>query len=276
MFKMIRAAKSAPHRTRSYSRYRRLIADLLHEGHRTKSIYFSFEADITDFMAWRAETAAGGGDVCSVSAYVAACFARTIGDAPEIQAQKTLFGRRLVIFEDVDLGVTVEKTIEDDVIAWAQVIRACNRKSPMEIHRLLKRLKSVDVEAGQPWRAACKIMALPRFARRLIWRMFRYSPFLKKQYLGTAGISSLGMFSDGRVAPFPISPMTITLCVGSTDRTPVYIDGELAARDILTCTITVDHEVIDGAPATRFIARFRDKIANPAAMLGLETQTQAP
>jgi len=80
MFKTIRTAQTAPHRTRSYSRYRRLIADLLHEGHRTKSIYFSFEADITDFMTWRAEKAAAGGDACSVSAYVAACFAHTIGD----------------------------------------------------------------------------------------------------------------------------------------------------------------------------------------------------
>lgn len=265
MFKMIRAAKSAPHRTRSYSRYRLLIADLLHEGQRAKSIYFSFDADITDFMAARAQTAADGGEPCSVTAYVAACYAQTIGDDPEMQAQKTLFGRRLVIFDDVDIGFIIEKTIEGEVVPWARIIRACNRKPAMEIHAILKRLKTVAVEGGQPWRIASRLMALPRFARRLIWRAFRYSPFMKKQFLGTVGLTSLGMFTDGRFEIYPISPMTLTLSVGSIDRTPVYMDGQLAARDLITCTLTADHEIIDGGPAARFIARFKEKIANPVA-----------
>ena len=52
------------------------------------------------------------------------------------------------------------------------------------------------------------------------------------------------------------------------------VDGQIAARDRITLTLTVDHNVLDGAPAARFIARLRRRIADPSA-LGLPTTNEA-
>lgn len=263
MFRSLRSLRSAPHRSRTYSRYRLLIADLLHEGQRAKNIQFSFEADITSFLASRAVSKERDDEAISITAYVAACYAEAIGETPDVQAQKTLFGRQMIVFDDVDLAFTVERKIDGEDVAWAKVVRACNRKTAAEVHAILQRLKTVDVEAGKAWMMAKRFMALPWFVRRQVWRMFRYSPFLKKQYLGTAGLTSIGMFAQGRVKLFPISPLPITLAVGSVDRSPVVTDGEFAPRDLISLTLTVDHGVLDGAPAARFIARLQAKLARP-------------
>lgn len=45
--------------------------------------------------------------------------------------------------------------------------------------------------------------------------------------------------------------------VGGIGHRPVLVDGELENRDHLSLTISVDHDIIDGAPAARFVERFR-------------------
>ena len=40
-------------------------------------------------------------------------------------------------------------------------------------------------------------------------------------------------------------------------------------RDVLDLTVTIDHNVVDGAPATRFGADLRRRMERPTADLGL-------
>ena len=43
----------------------------------------------------------------------------------------------------------------------------------------------------------------------------RWNPQVKKEYSGTVGLTSIGMFGSGTVYPVPITPMTTTIGVGS-------------------------------------------------------------
>ena len=38
------------------------------------------------------------------------------------------------------------------------------------------------------------------------------------------------------------------------------VDGQIEAHDILSLTLSFDHDIIDGAPATRFSQRLKDLI----------------
>jgi pyruvate/2-oxoglutarate dehydrogenase complex dihydrolipoamide acyltransferase (E2) component len=57
---------------------------------------------------------------------------------------------------------------------------------------------------------------------------------------------------------------------GSTNRA-VLTDGRPESREYLPVTLSFDHSVIDGAPATRFATRFRH-LLETAAVLHQETE----
>lgn len=267
MLRLFKSAFSAPHRKVPFPMYRRLITDLLREGQRKNTIYEYFEADITDFMAWRVKTKAQGGETVSVTAFVSSCLAQCIGAEPALQAYRTGLGGKLIEFEDVDMAFSAEKAFEGETVLWAYIIRACNQKSAAEIEQSLDRMKTTPIEHTASWRLASRLAPLPAFLRRLTWLGPRYSPFLQKKYLGTVAVTSPGMFSKGRLIAVPISPMTLTLSIGSIDKQPAFQDGALVERDIITLLICADHDVVDGAPLARLIAKFRDKIADPKTAL---------
>jgi pyruvate/2-oxoglutarate dehydrogenase complex dihydrolipoamide acyltransferase (E2) component len=49
---------------------------------------------------------------------------------------------------------------------------------------------------------------------------------------------------------------------------PRYVDGQLRARGMLDLTISVDHEVVDGAPATCFAGRLAELVEQADGLLG--------
>lgn len=271
MFKLIKAIKSiqaAQHRKKPFPASRLLVTDVVHEGRRKNTVHEIFEADITDFMAWRSKTVENGDKAYSVTAFVSSCLAQAVGEQLEMQAYRSNFGKNLVIFDDVDIVFTVEKTVQGNAFPWTHTIRACNQKTTAELDAILKRVKTEQVEGTQRWRIASWLMKQPRIIRRLIWILPRYSPFFMKHFIGTVGVTSLGMFTNGNLAVVPITPMTLTLSIGSIDPKLVYQDGNLAQRETITLTLSADHDVIDGATLARFISVLREKIAAPDAFLG--------
>jgi pyruvate/2-oxoglutarate dehydrogenase complex dihydrolipoamide acyltransferase (E2) component len=52
----------------------------------------------------------------------------------------------------------------------------------------------------------------------------------------------------------------ICFALGSIIKKPEVVKDEIKIRELLEMTILIDHNVIDGAPAARFIARLSDII----------------
>jgi pyruvate/2-oxoglutarate dehydrogenase complex dihydrolipoamide acyltransferase (E2) component len=50
------------------------------------------------------------------------------------------------------------------------------------------------------------------------------------------------------------------ITVGGIATKPRYVDGQLQPCELLDLTISVDHEVVDGAPAARFARRLAQLI----------------
>jgi hypothetical protein len=49
----------------------------------------------------------------------------------------------------------------------------------------------------------------------------------------------------------------------------VLVDGRAANREYLSLTISVDHEVVDGAPAARFTRRLKELIESGYGLDGI-------
>jgi pyruvate dehydrogenase E2 component (dihydrolipoamide acetyltransferase) len=84
---------------------------------------------------------------------------------------------------------------------------------------------------------------------------------------GTFSISNLGMFGIKQFEAVINPPQGCILAVGAGEQRPVVKDGALAIATVMTCTLSVDHRVVDGAVGAEFLAAFKTLIEDPLSML---------
>lgn len=84
---------------------------------------------------------------------------------------------------------------------------------------------------------------------------------------GTFTVSNLGMYEVDAIHAIINPPHACVLGVGAARAAPVVVDGELRAGTLMTCTLSADHRVLDGAEGARFLAAVRGYLERPAAML---------
>ena len=83
---------------------------------------------------------------------------------------------------------------------------------------------------------------------------------------GTFSVSNLGMFGVREFAAIINPPQGCILAVGAGEKRPVVKDGALAVATVMSCTLAVDHRVVDGALGAEFLAAFKKLIEYPPAM----------
>jgi pyruvate dehydrogenase E2 component (dihydrolipoamide acetyltransferase) len=84
---------------------------------------------------------------------------------------------------------------------------------------------------------------------------------------GSFSLSNLGMFGIKDFAAIINPPQGCILAVGAGEQRPVVKNGALATATVMSCTLSVDHRVVDGAIGAEFMAAFKKLIENPLAML---------
>lgn len=85
---------------------------------------------------------------------------------------------------------------------------------------------------------------------------------------GTFSLSNMGMYGVKDFSAIINPPQACILAIGTGERRPiVQKDGSLAAATVMTCTLSVDHRVVDGALGAHFLKAFKDLIENPVMMI---------
>lgn len=84
---------------------------------------------------------------------------------------------------------------------------------------------------------------------------------------GTFTVSNLGMYGIREFAAILNPPQGCILAVGAGEQRPVVKDGALATATVMTCTLSADHRVVDGAVSAEFLAAFKRLIEDPLTML---------
>ncbi len=84
---------------------------------------------------------------------------------------------------------------------------------------------------------------------------------------GSFSVSNLGMFGIKDFAAIINPPQGCILAVGAGVQQPVVQDGEIAVATVMSCTLSVDHRVVDGAVGAQFLAAFKNLIEYPPTML---------
>jgi len=245
-------------RIEPFSPRRRGTVDYMRAAGRRSNVHGLVEVDVTEARRRLRTIEAETGDRLSFTAFLAFCLARAIDDHPHVNAYRDWRGR-VHVFEDVDVNVLVETTIEDERIGVPHVLREADRRSVWSLHDEIRAAQESPDPTELSWLERMAFR-LPGFARRSVWRLPQWFPGRWKDVAGTVAITSVGMFGQG--GGWAISPTnyTLQLTVGGISDKPRLVDGEIESRELLDLTVTFDHDVVDGAPATRFVRRLTELV----------------
>jgi pyruvate dehydrogenase E2 component (dihydrolipoamide acetyltransferase) len=239
------APKPAPvlgaHRVVPHSNMRKVIARRLSESKQTiPHFYVSMDIRLDALLKLRADinarSAKDGPDAYKVSVndLLIKAAARTLRKHPTVNASWTDEGTAL--YDDVDISVAV--SIPDGLIT--PIIRAADKKGVVAISHEMKDL-AARARAGK---------------------------LKPEEYQGGGfSISNMGMYGVTNFSAIINPPQAGILAISAGEQRPVVTDGALAVATVMTCTLSVDHRIVDGALAAEWIASFKGFVEDPLSLL---------
>src|SRR6185312_4546251 len=223
----------APSTLKPHSSMRRTIARRLTESKQTvPHFYLTVDCRIDEML--RAMKALPEELRISINDFVIKAAALALRQVPAANASWSEEGT--ILWERADIAVAVALT--DGLIT--PIVRGADQKGIAQISAEVKDLAS---------RARAGKLKLEEFQG------------------GTFSISNLGMFGVREFAAVINPPQGCILAVGAGEPRPVVENGQLAVATVMTCTISCDHRVVDGAVGARFMQAFKRLIEQPALML---------
>jgi pyruvate/2-oxoglutarate dehydrogenase complex dihydrolipoamide acyltransferase (E2) component len=248
---------------------RRIIVDGLTMAHKKHTIHLLLDLDVTKARKIIREHRARAGESISFTGFVTVCLAQAVAADRTVHAYRRPINK-LVVYEDVDVAVLVEHEVEGDKIATFEVIRAAQRKTVAEVHaeiRAAQHHRLQDRKEYAPWKG---FLLLPSLIRRSFWWALPKFPSTWKRLAGTVAISAIGMHGKGAGWGIPIPSHTLSATLGGITEKPGVVDGRVEVRESLSVTLSFDHDIVDGVPAARFAARFRELVERASGLENVE------
>ena len=228
------------HRQEPLSNMRKTIAARLTEAKRTvPHFYLTVDCELDALLKVRKELngraeASGGGYKVSVNDFVIRAAALALKKVPAANASFDPEGMLFYGHADVSVAVATPAGL------ITPIIKAAETKGLAEISAEMKDLAA---------RA-------------------RDGKLKPEEYQGgTFSVSNLGMFGVKEFSAIINPPQGAILAVGAGEQRPVVKDGALAVATVMSCTLSVDHRVVDGAVGAAFLAAFKPLIEDPLTML---------
>lgn len=247
---------------RPFPAARRIVTGSIRAGRRMAPIHGLIPVDVTEARRRMAAMSPPP----SLTAYVVACVARAAAQHPEAHAYRDWRGR-LVVTHHVDVGMLVETPTDAGPLPVGHVVRDADVRSVAEISAEVRGVHARP-DSGSGNRSLTRLSMTTRIpgAMPLFFRTMQRSVWLHRAS-GTVSVSSVGMF--GRGSGFAVAApavLTLNVFVGGLSERPWAVDGRVDVREVLDLTVTVDHNVVDGAPAARFVASMRELVESASLL----------
>jgi pyruvate dehydrogenase E2 component (dihydrolipoamide acetyltransferase) len=237
----IMAPITAPHRKIPISSMRKVIARRLLESKQTVPHFYvvgNFEIDAllklrADLNAKSAKDGPGAFKLSVNDLIIKAC-AVALRRHPNVNASYT--DEAIIEYDDVDISIAV--AIPDGLIT--PIIRKADNQGLASISNQMKDL-GARAKAGK---------------------------LKPEEYQGGGfSISNLGMFGTPEFSAIINPPQACILAVGAGEKRPVVKNDTLAIATIMTCTLSCDHRVVDGALGAEFMATLKTIIEDPLSLM---------
>ncbi|MCC6298012.1 MAG: 2-oxo acid dehydrogenase subunit E2 [Anaerolineales bacterium] len=241
-----------------FPKIRRLMVDGGRMARQKHLIHGLVEVDVTDARRMINDHQVRTGERLSFTAFIMACLGQAVSMNKHMQAIRA-WGDKLVVFNDVDVNTMFEVEVDGRKIIRPHIIRAVNRKRLRDIHEEIRAFQN-EHERGREAGFIGWFVLLPAFIRRFFLGMLFKNPRWLKEMNGTVSLTAVGMFGDGGGWGIPASNHTLQVTLGGIAKRPTLVHGQLENREFLCVTVSVDHDIVDGAPAARFVQRLKELV----------------
>lgn len=255
------------HRIISFPSSRQFTLDVGKLGIQKHHIKALMEIDVTDSRKRLKELRAQDGIKISFTSWIIKCISQAVSENKQVHALR-MGARRLVLFDDVDVSIMVEREVDDTLVPLPMVVRNAANKTASEIFVEIRKAQQITVTNGQDYvlddstgKGPIKFFTmLPQWLRLPVWKFILSNPYRVKNMMGTVLVTSVGMAGSVKGWAIPYSIHPICFVIGSIVKKPGVIRNKVEIREYLEMTVLIDHDVVDGIPAARFITCLTDKI----------------
>lgn len=251
-------SNSPAHSSLSFPRIRQLMVDGGRLGTRKHTVHGLVEFDVTEARTLIRDHRSRTGEALSFSAFFLNCLGEAIESNKFMHAYRD-WRNRLILFENVDVNMLFEVEVQGKKTIRPHILRGVNKKSMRDLHDEIRAFQKGHMESRES-RLIDWFVRLPAVMRRIaLWSLFK-SPQLIKDYYGTVLVSSIGMFGTGGGWAIPVPNHTLQITLGGINEKPTVINHQIEPREIMSVTVSFDHDLVDGAPAARFIQRLKEMV----------------
>lgn len=244
-----------------YPSSRQLTFDLGKIGLGKHHVKALLEVDVTEARRIIKQNRHAGNKI-SFTAWLIKTIADCVALHPPVAGVNQAKSNRVLVFNEVDISTVVEKDVNGVRVPLPYVIRKADQKSVCEIQQEIESAKSQqiggegDYVLGETYSTTGMklFVRLPQWLRLFLMRALVLNhPQRVKDMMGTVMITTAGMVGHTRgwIVPFSMHPLCLAL--GSLNEQAAVYRGEIQKREILHITVLIDHDVIDGVPAARFV-----------------------
>ena len=220
------------------SNMRKIIAERLSQSKQEiPHFYLTVDCEIDELLSLRKDLNSRSKDgrfKLSINDFVISAVAQALSKVPETNSSWSK--ESIIQYKNIDISIAV--ALDEGLIT--PVIRDANQKGLAEISNEMKDL--VDKANN--------------------------NKLMPEDYKGgTFSISNLGMYGIKEFAAVINPPQGAILAVGKGEERAIVKDGALSIANIMTCTLSCDHRVVDGAVGSKFLTQFKEFIEDPVSMM---------
>lgn len=242
-----------------FSFNRKMVAASAAVTARKSTIHSLAEVDITEPRRLLKEHFEKTGEKLSFTAYVVNCLAQVVKQHPHLNAFRR--GNRLITLDNVTISVLVEREFMGEKVPEPVSIEAAQDLTFRQISEQIRETKNDTPDrmgkiTGMAW-----IRFIPGFLLKTFIRIAERNIRLAKRY-GKVAVTAVGMFSKEPVWFIPHGSGSVLITVGSIEKRPIVENDRHTEREFLCLTGSFNHDIVDGAPAARFMNQFLETLKN--------------
>jgi len=219
---------------------RKMIADHMIKSHLTSArVTVLEEMDVTEFVALRNELIKDPEKAGGIKISYTHLFIKAIAQAlrRHMMLNSTLVDNEIQVLEDINIGMAVALPDGNLIVP---VIHQADKKSIVEIAK-----RAIDLQE-----------------RAKISRLI-----LDDVRKGTFTLTNVGMLAESRwTTPIINQPQCAILGTGAIRQAPVVRDGQIVIRWVVSMSLTFDHRIVNGLPASLFLQTLSQFLENPSTI----------
>ncbi|MBU4348709.1 2-oxo acid dehydrogenase subunit E2 [bacterium] len=222
-----------------YTGMRKIIGDRLSQSKFTAPhIYFTISADMSKIQKLTDSFKKTSTSNISINDFIVFAVAKVLSEQPKINC--SLIGDEIIYHKEINIGIAV--ALEEGLIV--PVVRSTDKKS---------------------------LLVLSKEIRNLV-KLSREGKLMPDDYKGgTFTVSNLGMYGIEQFTSIINPPEAAILAVGAVKKLPIVIEeknkDKMGIRPIAKFTLSVDHRLIDGVIAAKFLKQLKYYLEFPEVFI---------